>query len=456
MKAKILLLIGLSLFSLVAFAADASVYKYSRPVIRQDAAGETLLAVPLDKLVYAASQDGFHDLRLIDQSGVETPYLLQKIANRKTVMQRQPSRIETQSLQKTGEDGIVITINLDKDAANADGLSIVTSQHDFEYGLQILGSLDGNDWRPLVEHAEIYDYSRYMAMANRDVALPANNYRFFRIVVAKATHTRSAELLELTRTLRGGEEEQRNEQQVLHQEPLHIERLEVWHNQPQILPETPQQFDYPLAAFKISQDAEHKTSLIDIDSQRLPLTGFKLHIDTANFSRNSEVQIPLKQGIETRMQVIGTALLQAVHFQNIHSERTELAFPEQRREHYRIIIQNQDNPPLEVSAVVGTGTAYQLLFLPQAGKSYRLQYGSDKAAPAVYDTASIQELLGRGYQITAAALGPETAEAPIKTGLSLIAVLDSNVFLGVVIALMVIVLVWCLYKVGKRVGNLPD
>ena len=407
MIAKIVLFA--SLFLTQAFAADLSNYRFNRPIVHPDNAGQTLLAVALDSPVYNNSASDFRDLRLTDQDGVETPYLLQKSASRKTVLQRLSSRSTTQALQKIDDDGIVITISLDKDAANADGLSVVTAQRDFEYSLQIHGSADGKDWQLMVNNTTIYDYSRYMAVGNRDIVLPVNSYRHFKIVVAKASQTRTAELLELTRTLRGAEEQQRSEKVDLYKEPLHIERIDFWHNQSETLPEAEQQFDYPVAAFKISQDAEHKTSLIDIDTQRQPLTGFKLQTVTANFNRNAEVQIPLQHGIETRMQSIGSATLEALHFQDINHEQSTVPFPEQRQPHYRIVIHDQDNPPLEIASVSGVGNGYQLLFLPQPGKSYQLHYGSDKVDPPRYDTAPIQELLRRGYQSTAAALGPEAA-----------------------------------------------
>ena len=181
---KIALLASLLLTQ--AVAADAPAYRFTRPIVRGDDGGQALLAIALDNPVYAASADDFRDLRLIDQDGVETPYLLQKIATRKTVIQRLPSPSQTPALQKTGDDGIVVTVSLDKDADNADGFSMVTAQRDFEYNLQIQGSDDGKDWRLLVDNAVIYDYSRYMAVGDREVSLPANSCRHFRIVVAKA------------------------------------------------------------------------------------------------------------------------------------------------------------------------------------------------------------------------------------------------------------------------------
>lgn len=439
-----------------AYAADSPAYRYSRPVTHQDDGKQSLLAVSLDDAVYANSANGFKDLRLVDQNGVETPYLLQKLAARKTVIKRLPSHSTAQVLQKTGNDGISITINLDKDAANADGFSVVTDQHDFEYTLQIQGSEDGQTWQVLVDKAGIYDYSRYMAIGNRDIAMPANNYRHFKIIVAKATQTHSAELLELTRTLRGEKELQRSEKTDLYRQPMHIERIEFWHNQAETLPEAEQSFDYPLAGFKVTQDAEHKTSLIDISTQRQPLTGFKLKATDPNFNRSADVQIPTQHGVETRMQTIGSATLEALHFQDINREQTAINFPEQRRAHYQIMIRNQDNPPLTIAGVSGLGPRYQLLFLAQPGLAYQLKYGSEQTEMPRYDTAPIQELLKRGYQTNEAGLAPEITATPVPESFDIGKLLNSKLFLGAAIALMVLVLGWSLFRVGKRLGDMSD
>lgn len=457
MIAKIALIAGLFLSQAVAAATpdDGPRYRFSRPVVWQDGGQQSLLAVPLDSAVYASSATDFRDLRLIDRNGVEIPYLLQKIAGSKTEIRRLPSRSETKGLEKIDEDGIVITVNLDKDTANADGLTVVTTQRDFEYNLQIHGSNDGENWQKLVNNAAIYDYSRYMAVGNRDIELPGNNYRQFKIVVAKASQTRTEEVLELTRTMHGAEELQRNEKTELHNEPLHIERIDFWHKQSETLPEAEQSFEYPVAGFKVSQDAEHKTTLIAIETQRQPITGLTLKTATPSFSRLAEVQIPLQQGLETRMLTLGRATLEALHFQDINREQTGVTFPEQRQPKYQIIIHNQDNPPLAIDGVIGTGPGYRLLFLPQAGQDYQLRYGSDQAEPPRYDTAPIQELLQRGYHSTAAGLGPETAAAPAEDKPDFGKLLNSKWFLGVAIGLMVLVLGWSLYRVGKRVGDLP-
>jgi hypothetical protein len=458
MIAKIALIASLFLSQAIAAATpgDGPVYRFSRPILWQDGGRQSLLAVPLDGAVYAVSASDFRDLRLTDQNGVETPYLLQKIAASKTEIRRLPSRSETQGLEKIDDEGIVITVNLDKDAASADGLTVVTSQRDFEYNLQIHGSNDGEKWEKLVNNTAIYDYSRYMAVGNRDIELPSNSYRQFKIIVAKASQTRTEEVLELTRTMHGAEELQRSEKTELHDEPLHIERIEFWHKHSETRAEAEQRFDYPVTLTKISQDVEHKTTLIAIETRRQPLTGFTLKTATPNFSRQAEVQIPLQPGMETRQQTLGRATLEALHFQDINRDQSDVTFPEQRQPKYQIVIRNQDNPALEIESVTGYGPGYQLLFLPRAGQNYQLRYGSDRAEAPRYDIAPIRELLRRGYQSTSVEVGPETVVATVEHKPDFGELLNSKWFLGGAIGLMVLVLGWSLYRVGKRVGDLPE
>lgn len=454
MKAKFMLCAGLCWTLFQAQAAVSA--RFSREIVIQEADRQALVAVPLDPAIYKVSTGDFGDLRVTDQHGVETPYLLQKIASRKAVVHRIPLRSGKPALQTTGAEGILITIDLDQQAASADGLTVHTRQRDFEYVLQVLGSEDGQQWTALAENALIYDYSRFMSVGSRDVKLPANTFKHFKIIVAQAIDTRAAELMELTRTLRGDEELQRNEKTEVRHQPLHIERIELWHNQTDSVADAEQVFDYALAGFSLSQDVGQKTSVLDIEAENQPLTGLQLDIATPIFSRQAEVQIEQKQGVESQNQTIGSGTLAALRFQEIAHSETALRFPQQRRQHYRVVIHNQDSPALEIKGVTGSGPGYQVLFINQPGHSYRLHYANDRAAVPRYDIEPIRELLRQGYQPALAVLGPETEAKALDDQWHLAKWLNSKLFLGLAIGLMVVVLAWSLYKVGKRVGEASE
>lgn len=442
-------------FGLQAVAAETGDFRFSRPIQWPDSGQQELLEVPLDSRVYSATRDGFPDLRLIDQSGTETPYLLQKAAETKTESRRLDVASETDSLKKQGK-AIEIQLTLDKKADRADGLTVVTRLTDFEHRLQVLGSMDGKSWTELVRDADIFDYSSYMSVSRRDVALPANPFRKFKVVIREATQTRESELLEMSRKFRQYNEIERDEKVTLQRVPLKIDRIEFWRTETETLPESERVFDYPAARFVVSEDAEKQMTLIDIETDREPLIGFRLQSPTAHFNREAEVQIPFTRGIEKGWRTIGRGPIEALHFRDINRDSTEIQFPEQRQTGYRIIVYNRDNPPLPISAVTGFGPGYRLLFLPEDGKTYRLRYGSEKAESHVYESGPIRELLRRGFGANPAVLGDETAEKTGPEAFEWAGFLNSKWFLGSVVTLMVLVLGWTLVRISKGIERFPS
>lgn len=452
MSLKLLTLAGLLLAQTVT--AETGDYRFSRPVAWQDKGQEELLAVPLDSRVYAATRDGFPDLRLVDQNDLETPYLLEKAAETKTETRRLNCESKLLGLKKKNK-AIEIHLRLDKDAQSADGLTVFTPLLNFEHRVQVFGSDDGKNWSPLVKDTAIFDYSSYMPVSNKDIPLPANRFRQFKVVIEEALQSQETELLELTRTLQGEKEMERSERVALRRVPLKIDRIAFWRNQTDVLPETDKQFDYPVKEFKVTQDTKKQTTVIDVNSSREPLTGFKLHTPMSNFNRSATVKIPVKHGIETDMQVIGSAVLESLHFRDINRVQTTITFPEQRQNTYRIVISNHDNPPLEITGVTGLGNGYNLLFLPLKGKTYSLRYGSEKVKLPSYETGPIRELLHRGYKSTSTILGAEPAEKPVQESFDFAGLLNSKVFLGFVVTLMVVALGWSLIRAGKRIDQFP-
>lgn len=448
MIGKISFLLLLSLTQSIALANF--IQRYSRNIMMDEPERHAFVSVLLDAPVYSASHVDFRDLRLIDEHGVETPYWLRKKASSKLVISRLPIRSEKANVQISAPEGFEITIALKPTTINADGLTIVTDQKDFEYIFQVLGSNDGEHWQVLVEQAQIYDYSRFMTFGKRDIKLPPNQYRHFKIIVDRAIKEQTSAFTELRRTLQGAYELERNETIDIHREPLHIKRIDFWHNKSETHADIEQRFDYPISNYTITHNKKKKTTLIDFEANLLPLKAIKLAVSTPNFSREAEVQVPVKQGIESRMQTIARGKLEALRFKSLKHERLTINFPEQRRQHYRIVLFDQDNPPLEINSVTGIGPGYQLLFIPQKGQHFRLQYGAEKAAKPIYDTAPIQALWRRGYHSSPAELGPVAPITVKDEGFNFIELLNSNLFLGLMLGGMVWVLSWCLYRVYQR------
>jgi hypothetical protein len=87
----------------------------------------------------------------------------------------------------------------------------------------------------------------------------------------------------------------------------------------------------------------------------------------------------------------------------------EINFTETRADEIRLVLRNDDNPPIEIADVHAFGPIYRLLWLAQPGATYRLTYGNDRIAPPSYDVFAIRSALERGLEPDLWTLGEPVA-----------------------------------------------
>ncbi|TAN47537.1 MAG: DUF3999 family protein [Methylococcaceae bacterium] len=440
---------------LAAGAAQAADQHYFKQLFYTRAQQESLLALELDSQIYAASRDDYRDIRIRDDSGKETPYLLEKRVEPHSETVHVVHAGSVLDMRKKGANGIEVILRAEKDSPPTDGFTLHTPLNNYEHSVRVYGSDDGKSWTPLVESAAIYDYSRYMDVRNQDIALPANRYRQFKLVIDQATQTHQAERVELTRALLAGQEQTRSEQVQLQSVPLRIDHVDFWHNVSKDLPADDKKFAYPVLDFKATQDGKNHWTVVEVTTRRQPLTRLSLQISERHFSRRATLQIPIRQGMETRWQDIGTATIEVLRL-GLQREQAGIAFPEQRRETYRVLLHDQDNPPLTISGVQAEGNGYRLLFFAAPQQSYRVYYGSETAAPPRYDTSAISASLRAGYPVASLTTGPEKAVIGVKSGFDWISLLNSKWFLGASITMMMLMLVWALIHAGRHMEEMHE
>lgn len=439
-------------------AGEPVTFQFYKEVQRDDPSREAILAVALDSDVYAATQDDYADLRVVDGQGEEVPFRLEKQIETRTETLRKPCGSRVVSLVENDDNSIEIVVALEDKQPPADGLIFHTPLEDFERRVEILGSDAGDQWHPLVSDAVIFDYSRYMDVSNVEVALPENDYRRFKLIVRQVTDRQRSSLTELTRQFRGDEQQQRIERTTVRRRPLRIDRIELWHDVPQKRVEKVKKGSYKAVEFTSKEDADEQETVVEVRTHREPLTSFRLEIPDANFSREATVQVPVTKGVTTNWVEVGRATVSAIRFRGFQREHLKIEFPEQRHQQYRIVISNQDNPPLEITGVKPEGNVYRALFFAAEGAQYQVRYGSELAEEPSYDTAAISVARDQGYQPAAATVGPEEVNPAFGEGpgFQFATLLDNPYFLGGVIALMVIVLALLLYRAGRHVEQIPN
>ncbi len=440
----------------VCSANDVVPFQFAKEIQTEPRTQEELVIVPLDSDVYAATKDRFPDLRVFDSTGQAVPYVLHKATETtpQTIRSTWPAR--GVSLKPLDGGDLEIRVRLDEKDLQPSGFRVVTPLKNFEQRVRVFGA-DAEANKPLVPEAVIFDYSQYMDVRQSEVRLPKSTDREFRIVIDGLTSDQESQLLNLTRTLRGNKEEERSERITIERRPFRIDRIEFWSEQTQRNIQKETSASYPVPKIEVHEDKDKHQTVIEVHTRREPLNELRLQTSSRNFSRNAVVQVPETKGVKTDWREIGQATVSQFQFRDLEQEHRAITFAEVRHEKFRILIDNRDSAPLEITGVEANGSIYQAAFLAAPTASYRLTYGADVTDPPQYDTAALTAALGRGLDSFSAKLGPETpaATAGQPAPLNVRGVLNNPMVLGTIVCVLVAILGWGLYHASRRIEQMP-
>jgi len=169
-----------------ALVSSAPSFRFSKAIGIGTAVREQMVLVNLDDDVYAATRDGYPDVRVLDNNGAEVPYLLERATeDHETV--RQHYAVEVLSLKEKPDNRIEIHVRLHKDCPTPHGVRLITPLKDYERSVRVTGRDKDGTWTELTDDALIFDYTRFMDVSNSDVRLPVNRCRELRIEIDNVT-----------------------------------------------------------------------------------------------------------------------------------------------------------------------------------------------------------------------------------------------------------------------------
>lgn len=440
------------------WAQEKSPPAWKKPVefAEGEPAEEQLVAVPLDAQVYSRTSDDFADLRILNSGGKDVPYRIVKLTENKQRTVEQTWFVKNPSL-KPSNDGLDIRFSLDEDDPQPTGVRIDTPLDNFEQRVRVYGLQDGEE--TLLADEAIFDYSQYMDVRRVEIPLAKNAFRSFRIVVDKLTSEQESAILNLTRNLQGDDETSKQERFSVNRRPFRIDRIGLGKKETRIEVESIVEQDWEIEIENISEDKEHKQTVVEFSTFRQPLSKLTLVTSSRNFGRRVRLEVPVKSGVRETWNEIASGSFSHLKYRDIEEEHLELSFPETRSQTYRLIVENRDSPPLAIDGLEAQGHVHQLLFLAQPEETYELQYGreTDFAERPQYDTVAIERFLAEGVAPQKVQLGKEIEDTRVPPGASTVKrFLNNPVFLGGLVLVMAALLGWGLYGAVKRMNALDD
>jgi len=444
-----------------AEAADAG--RREKPAVLPAVVATTLVAVPLDADVHAAAALDYGDLRILDATGVEVPHMLRDVTRSDRRPLRRTTRATRPEAKPLADNGLEIFVVLGpgQERIVPEGFTILTPLHDFEHRVAVSWSADGRAWTPLVTEALMYDFARFIDV--RDVTIPLPPVPAhgpggrYRIVISDVTQEQESRLAELTRTLRGGKEQEVRETTRVERRPLRIDGIEFSYTEEVEQRATPVLGDQAVVGFRTAREPDGRATRITVTTRREPVTEFTIATDAKNFSRQVTVELPPAAdggGQRRRGRSLARATITRIDVAGIRREELTIPLAESRVPTYELVIDDGDSPPIDVTGITIRGPAREAVFLAEPGGVYRLAYGGDLAAPR-YDTAAIRAALAARAVATPATLGPEAVVAPRQPAAEPFRLLADGRFQLAVIAVLAVILAASLFRAAQRLDTLP-
>ncbi len=297
--------------------------------------------------ILAEAQADWSDLRVVDDSGSERPYVSRSLGD-----------IVEETHHELGiiDQGVVperyqqVVCDLGEAERLSNEIRLETPDRDFHYQVQIFGSPQGTEWLLLRERAYLFHHQDPVA-SNYRVSFPETSYRFLKLVL----------------WLEGGR-------------PLRISAIHAVRVVRRDLPAEVRE----ARILEITQDPDRRTTDVGLDLllRNQHFNRARVEVTTDNFSRWAEIAY---QDGQQRWVRAGASSIYRFTGEDTLEEQLLVPLSDFNAKRGRLRIWNEDNPPLQVTRVFFERPTQVLIFRPEPGRSYRLLVGNQEASRPRYD-----------------------------------------------------------------------
>ena len=351
---------------------------------------DALAALVLSDDVFAELNLRATNLRLLEADQREVPYLLRPRTERLTRTEERIFPVAPLAFREMKDNRAEIVVARPAEPGVPVALLLHSGQANYEKRITVSGSQDQQNWTTLTEAQPVFDYTRYVDVRNNRVNLPSGEWAFYRIEISNLAEDRKAVFTEVIRQLQGGAEQiTETETARIRQEPFRVERLELVMQQERMQSERPVLIRRDVPEFEVHHDSTAHVTRVEFVTRRQPVVAVWVYPRDRNFSRQATVSGTDESGPNASWEGLANATLTRIEAAAGHQPRLKLELGEPRRyARYRIVLHNQDNPPLEIESVQAETETWEALFFSPAGP-VRLYYGGPLAVAPQYDIGAV-------------------------------------------------------------------
>ena len=323
------------------------------------AAGLVKLSLPAETL--DAARPGLEDLRLYDDAGNEVPYLLQRPVPTSKAIQNAKSfqvSLQANATVTTLETGLTQPL---------DSVTLESPANSYIKAVQVEGSADEQTWQTLTQGMPIF--RQPSGVSQLRLAFPAGAWRFLRLTV-----------------------DDRRSPPV----PFTGARVHAAASEP-----TPSEAVTVTITDRHENPGETRLTL-NLGAANLAVAGIQIETSEPLFTRAVTLAVlqVAEDTIHEQTLAQGTIYRVAVEGQPVASDLSVPLEAQVRSRELFLLIQNQDSPPLPITAVRAGRRPVYLVFLARQPGVHHLLTGHSQCAAPRYDIASL------GANLKSAAVSP--------------------------------------------------
>lgn len=426
-----------------AQAVTPTQFRSHAPVAGELPVGQPV-RLPLPREVFAASEHTLHDVRLFDDTGAETPFVIYQEPLQAT--DDPPFQFEVVSYE-VGKDTTSIVLRRPEKVARFNRLTFSTGARDYKKMVVVETGSEDTVWIP-VAHDVIFDYASRIAFRKTTIDIPVAGAPLVRLLLTDAP-VDTPDSLQVKVQLGSDAVEMSGARPAA----FRIDAITGQHR-------ARETGDSPLDEWVIDHPAvtvnqEKQTELVH-DAVRLPVARFQFDVDNPYYSRsvrlfgNRQAKTPVWEPVMSGELLFLTGMAEA---QNVLTVGAPQFWPS-----FKLQIANGDNPPLQIRRITIFWLRHNLYFIPEAGRRYTLHVGDAAVGPPDYEVGRlIPDRAEQLHQMPLARLGAVSANSAWKSVTppgALRAKYETKVLIAVCVLLVGLIGVWS-WRLMQRVASAP-
>ena len=318
------------------------------------------VVLTLDREVYERARPDLGDLRVVDETGADAPYLLDRVGSDPEPTFREPVAINRVFVRGRSAS---VTLDLREPMLKSE-LVLALPGDNFRRRVKVEGrNKHERQWTTITDGAYVFAVPEPAAARYETVQLPQNNQQFLKITVFNGPD-----------------------------DPPRLEILDAW-----VRPRErrkPREFALEPRMTRTDDAAERESRLVlDLGARYQPFRAVLLDVGDSEFFRGAIVEQrrepALDAGGESALPISWAPVLEQASLYRYQEEgetRECLRLEATGRARVlRVRIRNRDDRPLEVRGVTVMVPQERLVFEAASPHRYRLTYGDAGLEPPVYD-----------------------------------------------------------------------